>query len=137
MKLSETTKLEKRIEQIKQDLGNISEERWRASLSRNQNDHMNARIKAAEKTLENGDSLAKYVANFSTPLARQITRREEQARKTFEQVRRTRDPKLLQEWIKEELIPSTRFAERLGHVAASARAGETKSNIEFHKWSPK
>ncbi|HKW04171.1 MAG TPA: hypothetical protein VJN71_02615 [Nitrososphaerales archaeon] len=135
--MSETTKLEERISQLKQDLGKISEERWRAALSRNQNDHMNARIKAAEKTLENCDSLAKYVASFSTPLARQISRREEQARKTFEQVRRTRDPEVLQKWIKEDLIPSTRFAERLGHVAASARASETKSNIDFHRWSPK
>lgn len=134
----ETSKLEKRISQIKKELGKISEERWRAALSRNHDGHVNARIKAAEKTLENCESLAKYVAIFSAPLARQITEREAQARKAFEQIRRTKDPKLLHQWIKEELIPSTRFAEQLGHVAASAsKARETPAVSDFHRWSLK
>lgn len=131
--MSESSKLEERISQIKQELGKISEERWRAALSSNHEGHVNARLKAAEKTLENCESIARYVAAFSTPLARQITERDAQARKAFEQVRRTKDPGLLHRWIKEELIPSTRFAERLGHMAASART--PKENPQgFHRW---
>lgn len=132
--MSETEKLEKRILEIKSDLAKISEERWRAALSQNQGDHTSARIKAAEKTLENCNSLARYVAIFSAPLARQITQRENQARRALEEVRKTRDPEALHKWIKDELIPSTRFAERLGHVAASAnRSGGMTT--EFHRWS--
>lgn len=136
MALSQANKLEKNLFQIKLDLSKISEERWRAALSRNQNDVTNARVKAAEKTLENCSTLAKYVANFSIPLARQITEREVEARRTFEEVRRTRDPKLLDEWIKEHLIPSTRFAERLGHMAASASKAR-EGSTDFHRWVEK
>lgn len=131
----ETSQLEKRISQMKLDLGKISEERWRAALSRKPNEQVNARIKAAEKTIENCESLGKYVAVFSEPLARQIAAREAQARKSFEHIRVTKDPDLLHQWIKRELVPSTRFAERLGHMAASASkvSAETASGY-FHKW---
>ncbi|MGI0079026.1 MAG: hypothetical protein ACRECH_05330 [Nitrososphaerales archaeon] len=132
--MSQANKLEKSLFQIKLDLSKISEERWHAALSRNQNEVTMARVKAAEKTLENCNTLAKYVANFSTPLARQITEREEEARRTFEKVRRTRDPELLHEWIKEQLIPSTRFAERLGHMAASASKFR-ETGTDFHRWA--
>jgi hypothetical protein len=135
IRLSQTAKnLERNVAQIKLDLSKISEERWRAALSRNQSDIMEARVRAAEKTLDNCASIAKFVANFSVPLARQITQRETEARKTFEQVRSARDPDLLGEWIKEQLIPSTRFAERLGHMAASASKAR-EGSTEFHRWT--
>lgn len=91
-------------------------------------------MKAAEKTLENCRALAKYVENFSLPLARQITQREAEARRTFDNVRTTNDPRQLHAWIKQQLIPSTRFAERLGHVAASARMSK-EGRTDFHKWT--
>ena len=132
--LSQAEDLEKNIVKIKLDISKISEERWRAALSRNQNEVIKVRVKAAEKTLENVGTLAKYVANFSTPLARQITKREDEARRTFEEVRRTTNSKIFQEWVKDQLIPSTRFAERLGHLAASASKPQGTSE-DFHKWS--
>ena len=135
--MSELSDIQKKILQIKQDLSKISEERWRATLSGNQDEHVKARIKAAEKALENCAWLARYVANFSAPMARQINQREEQARKAFDQVKRMRDPKLLHQWIKEQLIPSTRFAERLGHMAASANKMNRQASAGFHKWSSK
>jgi hypothetical protein len=132
--LSEASRLEKNLSQIKLDLSKISEERWRAALARDQNGVMNARMKAAEKTLQNCRALAEYVRNFSTPLARQITQREADARRTFDNVRRTNDPTQLHAWIKQQLIPSTRFAERLGHMAASASLSKGGS-AGFHRWT--
>jgi hypothetical protein len=132
--LSQASRIEKNLTQLKMDLFKISEERWRAALSRDQSKLMTARIKAAEKTLENCRALAEYVKNFSTPLARQISERESEARRTFDNVRRTNDPQQLNAWIKRQLIPSTRFAERLGHMAASARM--SKDGVtDFHKWT--
>jgi vacuolar-type H+-ATPase subunit I/STV1 len=132
--LSQAGKIEKNLAQLKFDLSKISEERWRAALSRDPNKLMSARMKAAEKTLENCRALAEYVENFSTPLARQITQRETEARRTFDNVRRTNDPKQLHAWIKQQLIPSTRFAERLGHMAASASMSKERST-DFHRWT--
>lgn len=132
--MSQASKLEKNLTQLKLDLSKISEERWRAALSRDQNRIMSARMKAAEKTLENCRALAEYVRNFSAPLARQITQREAEARRTFENVQRTNDPKQLHIWIKQQLIPSTRFAERLGHIAASARMSN-EDRTDFHRWT--
>lgn len=126
-------KLEKNLTQLKLDLSKISEERWRAALSRDQTRVMNARMQAAEKTPENCRALAKYVENFSTPLARQIIQREVEARRTFDDIRRTDDPKQLEVWIKQQLIPSTRFAERLGHMVASTRMAK-RGSTGFHKW---
>lgn len=131
--LPQVSKLERNLTKLKLDLSKISEERWRAALSRDQTKIMNVRIKGAEKTLENCRALAEYVENFSTPLARQITQRAAEARKTFDDVQRTNDPKQLDAWIKQQLIPSTRFAERLGHIAASARMSK-KGPANFHRW---
>lgn len=134
--MSEAKRLEKNIFQIKLDLSRISEERWRAALSRNQSAVLNARMKAAEKTLENVSSLAAYVANFSAPLARQISQKEAEARRTFEESRKLQDLELFNKWVKEQLVPSTKFAEQLGHVAASAsKLGE--SPTDFHRWAGK
>jgi FPC/CPF motif-containing protein YcgG len=132
----QASKIEKNLTQLKQELSKISEERWRASLSRDQSKMMSSRMKAAEKTLENCRALADYVQNFSAPLARQITQREDEARRAFESVRRTNDPKQLQTWIKQQLVPSTRFAERLGHIAASARTAK-EGRADFHRWIEK
>ncbi|MDH2902139.1 MAG: hypothetical protein PXY39_14315 [archaeon] len=132
--MSQASKLERNLTQLKLDLSKISEERWRAALSGDQNKEMAARMKAAEKTLENCRVLAKYVENFSLPLARQITQREAEARRTFDNVQTTNDPKQLRAWIKQQLIPSTRFAERLGHMAASARMYK-EGRTDFHKWT--
>jgi hypothetical protein len=134
--LSQASKFERNLTQLKLDLSKISEERWRAALSRDQTRVMSARMKAAEKTLENCRELAKYVENFSAPLARQIIQREDEARKTFESVQKTNDPKQFEAWIKQQLIPSTRFAERLGHLAASASMPR-EGRAEFHRWMGK
>jgi hypothetical protein len=132
--MSQTSNIERNLTQLKRDLSEISEERWRAALSGDQDRLMSVRLKAAEKTLENCKALAKYVENFSPPLARQIAQREAAARRSFDNVRSTNDPKQLHEWIKQQLVPSTRFAERLGHMAASARSAK-ESPTNFHKWT--
>jgi len=134
--LAQADSLEKSIARLKLDLSKISEERWRAALSRDHGAVSKARVRAAEKTLENCSTISKYVANFSAPLAREISRREEEARRTFEQVRNTADPELFHRWIKQQLIPSTALAEKLGHLAASAsNPSATPQQANFHRWT--
>ena len=129
--------MEKRISQLKLELSKISEERWRAALSRNSATAHKARIRAAEKALENADAIAEYVGNFSTPMAKQIKTRDDEARKTFEVLKHGTDSDALQAWVKQQLIPSMKLAEKMGHMAASA-VGKAHGNVDdFHKWSPK
>ncbi|MFI5421200.1 MAG: hypothetical protein ACHQ1H_09570 [Nitrososphaerales archaeon] len=125
--------LERNIIEMKRELSRISEERCRAALAGDEKEVIRSRINAAEKTLDNCSTLAKYVANFSSPVARQISQREAEARRTFQEVRITSDQRLFHEWVKKELIPLTRFAERLGHVAASAIKTQDAPG-EFHRW---
>src|SRR5487761_1766246 len=134
MSLSEVNRLERNISQLKRDLSNLSEERWRATLARSEENMFKARVKAVEKTLDNCNTIAKYVSYFSTPMGNEIQRRELNARKTFETIRTTRDPKMLHSWIKEHLIPSTKLAERMAHMTASTTKRVQGASSAFHKW---
>ncbi len=135
MELSEVSRLERSIAQIKRDLSSLSEERWRAALARNEESVFKARVKAVEKTLDNCNAIAKYVSNFSAPVGKEIQRRELNARKTFEIIRSTNDPKILHSWIKEQLIPSTKLAERMAHMTASTSRKVQGASSDFHKWT--
>ena len=135
MKPTEIKQLEERVSKLKSELSKISEERWRAALARDERGTYNARTKAAKKTLENVNAIAKYVANFSEPIAREIESRENEARRTLEQVALTNDPKLFHSWVKDHLVPSAKIAERMGHMAASTAVRLQTDGKSFHKWS--
>ncbi|MHB2035912.1 MAG: hypothetical protein ACYCPW_04105 [Nitrososphaerales archaeon] len=134
MILSEVNNLERNISQLKRDLSNLSEERWRAALARSEENVFKARVKAVEKTLANCNIIAKYVSHFSAPMGNEIQRRELSARKTFERIRTARDSKILDSWIKEQLIPSAKLAELMAHMTASATKRVQGSSSDFHKW---
>lgn len=134
LSLSEVNRLERNISQLKRELSGLSEERWRAALARSDENVFKARVRAIEKTLDNCNAIAEYISHFSAPMGREIQRRELSARKAFEKVRTTRDPKILHSWIKMELIPSTKLAERMAHMTASATKGPRGAGAHFHRW---
>ncbi|HZW56578.1 MAG TPA: hypothetical protein VFF30_09840 [Nitrososphaerales archaeon] len=131
---SDLQSLEDRIQNLKNALSQISEERWRATHSRDHKGIMNARIKASEKTLENCTMIASYLDSFSPPLSHEIRTGEQHARSTLEQVKRTGDINELHRWIKMQLIPQARLSERLGHLAASSMLKARGGDLDFHKW---
>ena len=134
MSLSEVNRLERNISRLKRDLSDLSEERWRASLARSEENVFKARVKSVEKTLDNCNTIGEYVSHFSGPMGNEIQRRERDARKTFETIRTTGDPKILHSWIKEQLIPSTKLAERMAHMTASTTKRVQGASSAFHKW---
>lgn len=127
--------LEKRIQELKNSLVGISQERWRASLSKDEKAMVGARIKASEKTLENCDAIASYLNHFSPPLSNEIRMRGQSARVSLEQVKRRANSQELHKWIKNELIPSTKMSERLGHLAVTSFRKAQGEDLEFHRWS--
>ncbi len=126
--------LEKRIQELKNSLSGISEERWRAALSKDERGVVKARIKASEKTLENCDAIANYLNNFSPPISKQIQSRDQLARTTLNRIKLTADAKELHKWIKTELVPSTKLSESLAHLAATSLRKAQGEDIEFHRW---
>ena len=129
--------LEKRIQELKNGISDISEERWRAALSRDENAVVRARINASEKTLENCDAIASYLNYFSPPLSNEIRMRGRNAKASLDQIKRTANAQEIHNWIKAELIPSTKISERLAHLAASSIRKAQGEDLEFHKWSPR
>lgn len=137
MNLSKVSDLERNIAQIKRDLSNLSEERWRAALARNEKSVFAARVKAAEKTLDNCNAIADYVSNFSAPMAKEIQRRGMNARKSLQAIRTSGNPTVFHSWVKEQLIPSTKLAERMAHMTASTSMAVQGKGSELHRWQLK
>lgn len=137
LNLSDTRNVEKKIQELKNNITSISEERWRASLSKDNAAELKARVKASEKTLENCDEIARYLNNFSPPLSGEIKYREKIARSALQEIRSTTNPKEFHKWIKNELIPPTKMAERLAHLAATSLRKGQGEDLPFHKWSRK
>lgn len=135
LNFADMQKLEKRIQELKNSLIGISEERWRANLSKNQRGVVNARIKASEKTLENCDVIADYLKNFSPPLSKEILTREQTARASLKQIKVRADAQEFHRWVKTELIPPTKMSERLAHLAASSLRKAQGEDLDFHRWS--
>jgi hypothetical protein len=133
--LADMQNLERRIQELKNALRSISEERWQAALSRDEKAVLAARIKASEKTLENCDAIAKYLDYFSAPLANEIRIRGQNAKTSLEKIKRRGNAKALHKWVKSELIPSTKMSERLAHLAATSMRKFQGEDIEFHRWS--
>ena len=133
--LKELNALEGTILGFKNNLSQISEERWRATLSKDRNATVRARIKASEKTLENCTAVAKYVEHFSPPLANELRSREKYARNLLQEIKSQSDPDELHTWIKTQLIPSAKMSERLAHIVASTTKKFAGENIEFHRWT--
>ncbi len=137
MDVSKVSDLERNIERIKRDLSNLSEERWRAALSKDEKKVFTTRVKAAEKALDNCIAIADYVSNFSAPTAREIRRRGTIAQKSLQTIKASGNPTMLHSWVKEQLIPSTKLAERMAHMAASTTRTVRGQSAEFHKWQLK
>ena len=133
---SDLQNLEQRIQGLKDALSKISEERWRATLSRDQKAVVDARIRASEKTLENCNAIANYVKHLSPPLSKEIQMGEQRARIGLEEIKRSGDAVQLHKWIKTQLIPHARMSERLGHLAVSSVQKVQGAGIDFHRWTP-
>lgn len=132
---ADTRNLEKRIQELKNSLAGISEERWRAALSKDEKAVVSARIKASEKTLENCNVIANYLKYISPPLSKEIQTRGQRATASLEQIKKATNAQDLQKWVKSELIPTTAISERLAHLAASSLRKAQGEDIEFHRWS--
>ena len=132
---AELDKLEKRIQELKDALSDISQERWRGALKRDEKAVVKARIEASEKTLENCDAIANYLEKFSAPLSQCIVMCANSARVSLESIKRSDDAQELQRWIKSELIPPTKVSDRLGHLAVSSLRKARGEDLEFHRWS--
>lgn len=135
LNLTEMEDLEKKIHELKLALAKVSEERWRAALSRDEKAVVQARIKASEKTLENCDAIVSYLDKFSPPLSNEIRMRQQSAKASLEPIKRAAKAEDLQRWIKSELIPSTKMSERLAHLAATSIRKARGEELEFHKWA--
>lgn len=135
LNLDDARNLEKRIQELKNNISGLSEERWRAALAKDQNAVLKARIKASEKTLENCDEIARYLNHFSPPLSNEVKTRGQTARISLQRIRGTTNPKELHEWIKTELIPPTKMAERLAHLAATSVRKAQGEDLQFYKWA--
>jgi hypothetical protein len=133
--LNDTRNLEKKIQELKNNIAKISEERWRAALAGDQKAVLRARVKASEKTLENCDTIARYLNYFSSPLSNEIQTRGEKAKTSLQKIKVTSDPTELHKWVKTDLIPPTKMAERLAHLAASSVRKAQGEDLQFHKWT--
>jgi uncharacterized coiled-coil DUF342 family protein len=133
---TEMGNLERRIQELKNGIAGISEERWRAALSRDESAVVKARIKASEKTLENWDAIANYLSFFSPPLSKEIQTKGKNAKDSLEKIKHTANAQEIHDWIKTELIPSTKMSERLAHLAISSMKKAQGQDLEFFKWSP-
>lgn len=135
LNLNDTGDLERKIQELKNNIASISEERWRAALAKDENAILRARIKASEKTLENCEAIARYLNHFSPPLSDEIRTRGESARSSLQQIKGTRNPQELHVWVKAELIPPTKMAEKLAHLAATSVRKVQGEDLELHKWT--
>ncbi len=133
--LGTLNEMETAIQNSKADLSRISESRWKAILAKDERAALRARVEAAEKTLEGCHAIAKYVGNFSTPIAHEMERRREAVARDFENVKLTKDPWELHAWIKLQLLPLVNTTERMAHVAASSTGKMRGLDIDFHKWT--
>lgn len=132
---TDTRNLESKIQELKNSLTGISEERWRAALSKDEKALVRARIKASEVTLENCDAIARYLQHFSPPLSKEIRARGQSATIALDQIKRMSNPQEFQKWVKNDLIPATKMSERLAHLAASSLRKAQGEDLEFHRWS--
>ena len=135
LNIAELDKLEKRIQELKDALSGISQERWRSALNRDEKAVVNARIKASEKTLENCDAIANYLEKLSSPLSQYIVTSAQSARASLEPIKRKGNAQELHKWIKTELIPPTKMSERLGHLAVSSLRKARGDDLEFQNSS--
>lgn len=135
LNLAELDRLEKRIQELKDELAGISEERWRAALSRDEKTLLKTRIKASEKALDNCEAIANYLQNFSSPLSKYILTTSQSARNSLETIKRKGTEQELHKWVKTQLVPPTQMSERLGHLAASSLRKALGEDLEFHRWS--
>ncbi|MGH2639806.1 MAG: hypothetical protein ACRDF4_11110 [Rhabdochlamydiaceae bacterium] len=135
LNLNDTRNSERKIQELKNNIAGVSEERWRAALAKDQNAVARARLKASEKTLENCDAIAGYLNHFSPPLSNEIRMREQNARNSLQQIKSTTNSREIHDWIKSELIPPTKMAERLAHLAATSVRKAQGEDLGIHKWT--
>lgn len=133
--LKELSRAEKTILDSKRELSQISESRWKALMASDERTALHARMEATEKTLNGCKIIARYLGNFSAPIAREIETREKEIRREFDNIRQTKDPWELQVWIKTRLTPFVKSSERLAHVAASSVMKMRGLDVAFHRWT--
>jgi hypothetical protein len=133
--IKELSKTENSILESKRELTRISEGRWKAILANDERAALRSRMEAADKTLSCCKTIATYLRNFSTPVAREIEMRQESVKREFEKVRVTQDPWELHSWIKTQLVPLVNTSERMAHVAASSVSKTRGLDMDFHRWT--
>lgn len=132
---SALSEMEDAILNSKTELSKISENRWKAILAKDEQAALKARVEATEKTLEGCKTIARYVGNFSTPIAREIEEQREGVAREFEKVRYTKDPEQLHSWMKTHLLPLVNNSERMAHVVVSSTSKMRGLEADFHKWT--
>ncbi len=131
---SELDRLEERILILKEELSRFSRERWQAARG-DERQNLQARTKIAEKTLENCDWLAKYVANFSLPIATRLETEDSRVRSEMERVKRLNNAAAFHEWVRTSLVPVVKFSEQTAYVAAASFRRAQQGQAPQYKWT--
>lgn len=111
---------ERRIVDAKSDLNRISRDRLLAYREGQVAEGASHQFRLLEAELRNVEALASYVRTVSPGAARELIGRHAAATVRFEQVRARGDVGVLQDWLKNELVPLVNKSEQAAHLVATA-----------------
>lgn len=131
----ELERLEERILSLKAELSRFSRERWQAAEKGDERQNLQVRTRIAEKTLENCDWLAKYVANFSPPIATRLEMEQGRVRSEMERIKRLNNPAAFHEWVRTSLVPTVKFSEQMAYVAAASLRRAQQGQAPKYTWA--
>jgi hypothetical protein len=132
--LPEIARLEENILDVKSSISKISYERWQAALLKDEKNVLEARMRAAEKMLENCDLIARYVSQFCPAIGRDLSSQQKIVRSELEKIKGPSDHDSLHAWYKANLVPLVKRSETVAHVAATShRRGQTLGD-DCHRW---
>lgn len=123
---------EEDISRTKRELNDLFRQESLASRDGRSAEARERHLALLEKELENIRTIARYVEPISPPVARDLNRWHAQMTSRFRDVRDSRDPAALQEWVARELVPHLRRSEQVAHLlATSVRSSPRRSASPF------
>lgn len=136
-KTSERQRLEEYIIGLKMEIQKVNSEFCSASASGSDLAISNVRNASILKVFENCKAIADYVSHADKLMAESLQRRVAMVYGSYSRIRAGEDRRLLQSWIKSELVPVVRLSESVGHLTATSLSGGDMSHGASHSWRSK
>ncbi|MDG6933227.1 MAG: hypothetical protein JRN68_00870 [Nitrososphaerota archaeon] len=129
--------LEGKIAGLKSELSELSRSRRQTLESQDMLKHIQIRAKQVEKTLDNCESISKYVAKFSPPIAAKLMSEHDRIRKELGQMRTLDNDQVFHEWIRHSFAPAVKFSEQMAYLVATCYRTTKQGRVSHYRWTLK